>query len=211
MRHRVAGKQLSRSTAHRKALRRNLAASLIEHGAVRTTLIKAKEVRPFVERLITLARRGTLHARRRVVALLRDRAMVDKEHPDELLDQSVVQKLFSEVAPRYAQRPGGYTRIIHLPERRIGDAGRQVLLQLVEQTPPSAASGATPTAAARRKRAGRRAEEAHKALQSARAEAKAAPAQPEPVSQPAPAETPASGEQPPAGDDRPKEARETGK
>jgi large subunit ribosomal protein L17 len=168
MRHRVAGKQLSRNTAHRKALRRNLAASLIEHGAIRTTLIKAKEVRPFVERLITLARKGTLHARRRVIAVLRDRAMADKDDPDELAEKSVVQKLFDEVAPRYAQRPGGYTRIIHLPERRIGDGGRQALLQLVEETPPAAGStGGSGTISARRKRAGRRAEEARKAAHDA--------------------------------------------
>ncbi|MDY7009400.1 MAG: 50S ribosomal protein L17 [Planctomycetota bacterium] len=133
MRHRIAGKQLSRTTSHRKAMRRNLAASLIEHGAVRTTPTKAKEVRPFVERLITIARAGTLHARRQVIALLGDRAMTDSES-GELDDRTVIAKLFDEIAPKYADRPGGYTRIIHLPERRIGDAGKQVLLQLVEQS-----------------------------------------------------------------------------
>ncbi len=138
MRHRVAGKQLSRTTAHRKAMRRNLAASLIQHGAVRTTVAKAKEVRPFVERLITIARTGTLHARRRVISMLQNRDMYTydsttrKYQPEE---NTVVGKLFDEIAPRYADRPGGYTRIIHLPERRIGDAGKQVLLQLVEQSP----------------------------------------------------------------------------
>ena len=131
MRHRKAGKQLSRTTSHRKAMRRNLAASLIEHGAVRTTTAKAKEIRPFVERLITIARTGTLHARRRVIALLCDRAIADAES-GELSEKTIVAKLFDEVAPQYADRPGGYTRIIHLPERRIGDAGKQVLLQLVE-------------------------------------------------------------------------------
>jgi len=133
MRHRVNGRQLSRTSAHRKALRRNLAASLIEHGAVRTTPAKAKEVRPFVEKLITLAKRGTLHARRQVIALLGDRAMTDKDNPGQLAEMTVVQKLFNEVAPRYADREGGYTRIIHLPERRIGDSGQQVLLQLIEE------------------------------------------------------------------------------
>ena len=112
-------------------MRRNLAASLIEHGAVRTTPAKAKEIRPFVERLITIARTGTLHARRRVIALLGDRAMTDAES-GEIAEQTVIAKLFDEIAPQYADRPGGYTRIIHLPERRIGDAGKQVLLQLVE-------------------------------------------------------------------------------
>ena len=135
MRHRVKGRQLSRTSAHRKALRRNMAASLIEHGAIRTTPAKAKEVRPFVEKLITLAKKGTLHARRQVIALLGDRAMTDKDNPDELADMTVVQKLFNEIAPRYADREGGYTRIIHLPERRIGDSGQQVLLQLIEEKP----------------------------------------------------------------------------
>lgn len=133
MRHRVNGRQLSRTSAHRKALRRNLAASLIEHGAVRTTPAKAKEVRPFVEKLITLAKTGTLHARRQVIALLGDRAMTDKDNPGQLAEMTVVQKLFNEVAPRYADREGGYTRIIHLPERRIGDSSQQVLLQLIEE------------------------------------------------------------------------------
>ena len=138
MRHRVFGKQLSLNTAHRKALRRNMAASLFEHEAIRTTETKAKELRPFVERLITMARRNTLHARRQVIAALQDRAMADKDKEGELLDQSVVQKLFSEIAPRYANRPGGYTRIIRLADRRIGDAGKQVLLQLVEAVKPAA-------------------------------------------------------------------------
>ncbi len=134
MRHRIAGKQLSRSTSHRKAMRRNLAASLIEHGAIRTTPAKAKELRPFIEKLITTACEGTLHARRRVIALLGDRAIASKENPGELTGQSVITRLFDEVAPQYADRPGGYTRIIRLPERRIGDAGRQVLMQLVGET-----------------------------------------------------------------------------
>ncbi len=157
MRHRNAGKKLSRTSAHRRALRRNLAGSLIEHGAVRTTRAKAKEVRPFVERLISIARQGTLHARRRVIALLGDRAMVDEEDPNALADQTLLQKLFREVAPRYADRPGGYTRIIHLPERRIGDASQQVLLQLVEATAAGGGEAAA-TASRRRKRAARRAE-----------------------------------------------------
>ena len=130
MRHRISGKQLSRTTSHRKALRRNLAASLIQHGAIRTTEAKAKELRPFVERLITVARQGTLHARRRVISMLQDRDMVDDE--GNLLDKTVVGKLIDEVAPKYVSRNGGYTRIIRLSDRRIGDGGVQVLLQLVE-------------------------------------------------------------------------------
>jgi len=131
MRHSNAGRQLSRNSAHRKALRRNMAASLVQHGAIRTTGPKAKELRRFAERLITIAREGTLHARRRVISLLRDRAMTDND--GEFLDKTVVQKLFDEIAPKYVDRPGGYTRIIRLAERRIGDAGEQVLLQLVEE------------------------------------------------------------------------------
>lgn len=160
MRHRIAGRHLNRTTPHRKAMRRNLAASLFEHGTVRTTPAKAKDVRPFVERLISIARKGTLHARRQIIAALGDRAMADKENPDELADQSVVQKLFDEIAPRYADRPGGYTRIIRLPERRIGDSGRQVLLQLVEETAPAAGGEVPATASRRRKRAAQRAEAA---------------------------------------------------
>jgi len=114
-----------------------MAASLIQHGAIRTTETKAKELRPFVERLITVAREGTLHARRRVLAMLQDRDMVDNE--GNLAEKTVVQKLFDEVAPRYASRSGGYTRIVRLADRRIGDGGVQVLFQLVEQ--PSAAGG----------------------------------------------------------------------
>jgi large subunit ribosomal protein L17 len=162
MRHRVAGKQLSRTTAHRRALRRNQALSLFEHGAIRTTDIKAKELRSFVEKIITIARKNTLAARRHVVSRLNDRAMADKENPDQLADKSVVQKLFTEIAPRYANRPGGYTRIIHISERRIGDAGKQVLLQLVEEVPAggeqSHSGGARKTTSRRRRTAGKRAE-----------------------------------------------------
>ncbi|MHC4715570.1 MAG: 50S ribosomal protein L17, partial [Planctomycetota bacterium] len=173
MRHRNAGRHLGRTSAHRKAMRRNMVASLFEHGAVRTTPAKAKEVRRFAERLITLARKGTLHARRRVIALLGDRNMADKENPRQLAGQTVVQKLFDEIGPRYADRPGGYTRLIRLPERRIGDSGEQVLLQLVEET--SAAGGeAGPVAARRRKQAARRAEAARA---SAKAHAAEAPAE----------------------------------
>jgi len=148
MRHRVSGRKLNRTTSHRRALRRNLAASLIEHGAIRTTEEKAKELRPFVERLITIAKKGTLHARRVAIARLGDRDIVDED--GKIADQTVIQKLFDELARRYVDRPGGYTRIIRLAERRIGDAGRQVLLQLIDET--SAAEPESPTGAARRKK-----------------------------------------------------------
>jgi len=153
MRHRVFGKQLSRNTAHRKALRRNQAASLFQHGAIKTTQVKAKELRRFVEKLITMARKNTLAARRQVISLLRDRDMVDDK--GELQDLSVVQKLFREIAPRYADRPGGYTRIIRLSDRRIGDAGVQVMLQLVGETSASD-KASSPTESRRRRRAAKR-------------------------------------------------------
>jgi large subunit ribosomal protein L17 len=152
----MAGKQLSRSTSHRRALRRNMAASLFEHGTIRTTAVKAKELRRFVERLITIAREGTLHARRRVVSLLQDREIFsyDEAEQDYLPEEkTVVQKLFDEIAPRYKDRPGGYTRIIRISDRRIGDSGEQVLLQLVEE---EAAGGESRPRGRRRKRADKR-------------------------------------------------------
>ena len=131
MRHRVAGRHLSRTSEHRLALRRNLAASLFEHETISTTLEKAKEVRGFAEKLITLAKKGTLPARRRAIALLNNRAIYKEEDGQLVKQGTVVGKLFSDIAPRYLDRPGGYTRIIKLPKRRLGDAGQLVLLQLV--------------------------------------------------------------------------------
>jgi len=132
-----------------------MAASLFQHGAIRTTEAKAKELRPFVEKLITIARQGTLHARRRVIQLMQDREIYsyDETEKDYLPeDKTVVQKLFDEVAPRYVDRPGGYTRIIRLSERRIGDAGVQVVLQLVDDAADTAGG----------KKAGRRDKQAAK-------------------------------------------------
>src|SRR5262245_41180957 len=129
-RHMMRGRQLSRDTEHRKALRRNLVQSLFEHGKVRTTLPKAKEVRAFAEKLITEARKNTVLARRRVVAQLQDRRLVDQDQEfikdEKGREKKVVQKLFEEVAPKFADRRGGYTRIIKLPEYRIGDAASLV-------------------------------------------------------------------------------------
>ena len=141
-----------------------MAMSLFQHGTIRTTEVKAKELRRFVERLITTARRGTLHARRRVISLLSDRAMIDDE--GELLEQSVVQKLMGEIAPRYANRPGGYTRIIRLSDRRIGDGGSQVLLQLIEESQTSAGESASGESR-RRRRAAKRRQAAEAAQQAA--------------------------------------------
>lgn len=135
MRHRVLGKQLSRNTSHRKALRRNMASSLIQYGAIRTTEAKAKELRPFIEKIITIAREGTLHARRRIIKILQDRDIYSYDESEKDFvpeDKTVVEKLFDEVAPRYVDRPGGYTRIIRLADRRIGDGGVQVILQLID-------------------------------------------------------------------------------
>lgn len=131
MRHRVAGRHLHRTMEHRLALRRNLAASLFEHGTISTTMEKAKEVQAFAERLITLARKGTLPARRRAIALLGNRSVVAEEDGEIVKKGTVVGKLFSEIGPQYLDRAGGYTRIIRLAKRRLGDNGRLVLLQLV--------------------------------------------------------------------------------
>jgi len=131
MRHRVAGRRLSRTSEHRLAMRRNLAASLIQHETISTTIEKAKEVKPFAEKLITLAKKGTLSARRRAIALLGNRDIIDYQDGEAVKKGTVIGKLFSELGPRYLDRQGGYTRIIRLSLRRLGDNGQLVLLQLV--------------------------------------------------------------------------------
>jgi len=131
MRHRVAGRRLSRTKEHRLAMRRNLVASLIQHETISTTIEKAKEVKPFAEKLITLAKKGTLSARRRAIALLGNRDIIDYEDGREVKTGTIIGKLFSELGPRYLDRSGGYTRIIRLSLRRLGDNGQLVLLQLI--------------------------------------------------------------------------------
>ena len=131
MRHRIAGRKLNRTREHRLAMRRNLVSSLFEHETVSTTMPKAKEVRSFAEKLITLAKKGSLAARRRAIAMLNDRAIYKEEDGQNVKMGTVIGKLFSEIGPRYLDRPGGYTRIIRLAKRRLGDNGRVVLLQLV--------------------------------------------------------------------------------
>lgn len=131
MRHRVAGRRLSRTCQHRLAMRRNLVAQLFQHETVSTTIEKAKEVKSFAEKLITLAKKGNLSARRRAIALLGDFDIVDNEDGKAVRKGTVIGKLFSEIGPRYLDRPGGYTRIIRLSLRRLGDNGQLVLLQLV--------------------------------------------------------------------------------
>jgi len=131
MRHRVAGRRLSRTSEHRLAMRRNLVASLFEHETVSTTIEKAKEVKPFAEKLITLAKKGTLAARRRAIAMLGNRDIIDYEEGKPVKKGTVIRKLFSEIGPRYLDRQGGCTRIVRLSLRRLGDNGQLVLLQLV--------------------------------------------------------------------------------
>jgi large subunit ribosomal protein L17 len=128
MRHHRAGKKLGRDASHRKALYANLAGSLIEHGRIKTTQAKAKAVKPFAEQMITLGKRGDLHARRLALA--------------ELRSQDVVHVLFAEVAPRFADRPGGYTRIVKLGPRQ-GDAAEMVFLELVDYEPAGGRPAAT--------------------------------------------------------------------
>jgi large subunit ribosomal protein L17 len=117
MRHRKTRNKLSRDSAHRRALMLNLSRELLEHERIKTSQAKAKAVKPEVERLITLAKRGDLHARRQALSALGQ-------------DKFVVHKLFEEVAPRYSERPGGYTRIVKLGPRR-SDSTEMVLLELV--------------------------------------------------------------------------------
>jgi large subunit ribosomal protein L17 len=168
VRHRVRGRKLNRTASHRLALRRNLCQSLFEHGELRTTIVKAKEVRSLAERLISLAIDGSLAARQRAEAMLQDRAIVPKDHRaeyDRMSDakrhkvlrsragrryranttrpglkftaESVLHKLFAEIGPHMKKRnetfqcSGGYTRVIKLADRRLGDAGRLAILQLV--------------------------------------------------------------------------------
>src|SRR6059036_1678894 len=117
MRHQKQRHKLSRDSAHRKALLMNLSKEVIQHERIKTTEAKAKAVKPEIEKLITLAKRGDLHARRQALSALGQ-------------DKTVVYKLFEEIAPRYAERPGGYTRILKLGPRH-SDATEMVLLELV--------------------------------------------------------------------------------
>jgi large subunit ribosomal protein L17 len=117
MRHRKKGRALSRTASHRRATLRNLASSLFKHGRIETTTAKAKELRPYAERLITLAREGSLHSRRLAARKIQDRV--------------ILGTLFDELGPRYRERPGGYTRILKLGHRK-GDAADIALIELVD-------------------------------------------------------------------------------
>lgn len=118
MRHRVAGKRLSRSSSHRQAMERNFICSVIKHERVVTTLEKAKFLQPAVEKILTLGKRKDLHRFRRALS--------------KLQDKSVVAKLFDELGPRYAERAGGYTRVVRLSGHRIGDGGSKAILELID-------------------------------------------------------------------------------
>ena len=118
MRHMKKGRKLSRSASHRKALMANLACAFVSHGSIRTTDAKAKALRPFIERLITFAKRGDLHARRLVLSRIRSK--------------EAVAKLFNEIAPEYMDRPGGYTRIIKLGYRH-GDNTPVSIIEFVKE------------------------------------------------------------------------------
>ena len=186
MRHRVRDRKLNRTPSHHKAMQRNLAQSLIQHGRVRTTVEKAKDLRPFVEKLMTLARsarQGSVTARRQIHKLLGDRSFIPADRQTDydglplakrrktlrarsgrryrsggpkgklaFTGASITHRLINTIAERYADRSGGYTRLIKLAQRRIGDGGEQAVLQLVgEEESPGAVT--KPPRSARRRRA----------------------------------------------------------
>lgn len=141
MRHLKAGRKLGRNASHRLALKRNLTRSLIQHERIITTTEKAKELRPFVEKIITIVKKGLasanpagmLHARRQVLSRLGPLAKApfydDEGNPT---DDFILKKLFDDIGPRFASRPGGYTRVIKRHERRLGDAGRTAFIELLK-------------------------------------------------------------------------------
>ena len=203
MRHRIHGKQLCRDSEHRTAMLRNLAAGLFEHGQIETTLPKAKAVQPFVEKIITTAKRGDFNARRRIEQLINDRKIhawvADSNVPDaakqndffDLPDVGdiefnrygdvrkaprLVQHILTVVAPKFADRDGGYTRIIKIGKHRFGDGTDLVILQLVgEEEGPQIGGGDS----RRRIQKQRRRDFAAKVLASTTAEVPAEEVEPE--------------------------------
>ena len=182
MRHRVGGFKLGRDTEHRKAMWRNMAISLLTHGQITTTVPKAKSLKPFVEKLITLAKKGDLAARRRVIQKIGNPIMIKfDEDPDvqrnkygELINgPKLVKRLFDEIGPRYSDRAGGYTRIVRLGKHRIGDASDLCVIQLVGDESGPQVSGQY---SRRRDKANKRMEFAAKLRKSASANASQAPA-----------------------------------
>lgn len=138
MRHQVKGRKLGRTPAHRRALFRNQLSSLVKDERIRTTLAKAKELRPLAEKVVTQGKRDTVHARRQVNRLISDR--------------DLVKKLFDEIAPRYQARPGGYTRIIKLGPRR-GDGAEMAYLEFVDRGETDSAADKKSAKKAKSKRA----------------------------------------------------------
>ncbi len=201
MRHRIHGKQLCRDSEHRTAMLRNLAAGLFEHGQIETTLPKAKAVQPFVEKIITIAKRGDLNARRRIEQLINDRKIhswvADPNVPDaakqnaffELPAESdiefnrygdvrkaprLVHHIMTQVASKFTDRDGGYTRIVKIAKHRLGDGTDLVILQLVgEEEGPQIGGGDS----RRRTQKQRRRDFAAKVLASATPEVAEAPAE----------------------------------
>lgn len=132
MRHRKAGRKLNRNATHRLALMRNLSRALIQHERIITTLEKARELRPFIEKLITIAKNNSLHARRLILSRLGPAAKPEFYSDEgDPIDDRALDKLFKVLGPRYQERPGGYTRIIKRHERRLGDAGRTAFIELL--------------------------------------------------------------------------------
>ncbi len=131
MRHGMKGRKFNRDKAHRAAMLANMATSLLKHEQIKTTLPKAKDLRPYVEKLITLGKRGDLHARRQALAVVRE----DK----------IVRKLFDELASRYKARPGGYTRILKAGFR-YGDAAPMAVIELVDRDPEAKGTDSGPSA-----------------------------------------------------------------
>ena len=127
----MAYRKLGRTSAHRKAMLRNLTTDLIVNEKIVTTETRAKEVRKFVEKMITLGKKGDLVSRRRAAAFVMNVVADVKEQNDDVVVQSALQKLFDDLAPRFAERNGGYTRILKMSERR-GDAAKMVVLELVD-------------------------------------------------------------------------------
>ena len=166
MRHRKAGRVLGHNASHRLALFRNLSRSLITHESIKTTVAKAKELRPFIEKLITLAKKASLvddgtpagkikslHYRRQAMAALgptHGTGIYDKEDKaaTEKTADTVLKKLFSVIGPRFKDRPGGYTRILKLHKRRLGDGGEQAIIELLKDGETRVRASAPPEAPA---------------------------------------------------------------
>lgn len=129
MRHRKAGKKLGRTSSHRAAMARNIAVALITHERIVTTVPKAKNVKPFVEKLVTMSKDASMHSRRRVFAQVRSKA--------------ATTKLFSVLGPRFQERKGGYCRILKLSKNRLGDNGERAILEFVVRTPKEEPAAAT--------------------------------------------------------------------